>query len=167
MYVTNRTVLGALSLIAVAACAPSSPTAADPEAEKAAIHARDQAHVDAYNAGDVEAIVAGYADDAVLMPSGGPSLVGRDAIRKYFTESIASAKVANLTESLGEYSSGVSGDLGWTAGMSKETSATGTTVWAGKYLAVWRKTDGKWLTIRDTWNDDTTPAVQESDKHTK
>jgi hypothetical protein len=71
---------------------------------------------------------------------------------------IAACEAAGLTESLGEYSSGVSGDLGWTAGTAKETSAAGARVWAGKYVAIWRRTDGKWLNIRDTWNDDQPPA---------
>lgn len=165
MQATRKTALVAISVFAVAACAPSGPTAVDTSADQAAIHAIDKAHVDAYNAGDVEAIVAGYADDAVLMPSGMPSLVGHDAIRKYFTDSIQTAKVAGLTESLGEYSSGVSGDLGWTAGSSKETSASGATVWAGKYVAIWKKSkDGKWLNIRDTWNDDVPPAPAQPPK---
>ena len=109
----------------MAACAPLGPAAVDTSADQAALHAIDKAHVDAFNSGDVEAIVAAYADDA----SGMPSIVGHEEIHKYFTDSIASAKAAGLTESLGEYRAGVSGDL-----------------------------DGKWLNIRDTWNDDAPPA---------
>ncbi len=165
MRATERAALLATSMFAIAACAPSGPTAVDTSADQATIHAADLAHVNAYNSGNVEAIVAGYADDAVLMPSGMPSLMGHDAIRKYFTDSIQSAKASGLTESLGEYSSGVSGDLGWTAGSSEETSASGATVWVGKYVTIWKRTkDGKWLNIRDTWNDDVPPAPAQPSK---
>jgi ketosteroid isomerase-like protein len=131
---------------------------ADSLADEAAIRAADMAHVDAYNAGDVDTIVAGYAADAVVMPSDAPAVSGHEAIRKLFTASIASAKAAGLTESLMDYSSVVSGDLGWSTGTSREVTAAGTTVWVGKFLATWRRTDGKWLAVRDTWNDDA-PSV--------
>ena len=98
------------------------------------------------------------------MPSDAPAVSGREAIRKMFAESFASAKAGGLTESLGDYTSVVSGNVGWSAGTSKETNATGATVWAGKFLATWRKTDGKWLAVRDTWNSDG-PAAPATPAH--
>jgi ketosteroid isomerase-like protein len=158
MQTTKRIEWAAIGLFAITACAPTAPTSVDTAAGEAAIRSADQAHVDAFNAGDVDTIVAGYAEDAVVMPSDAPAVSGREAIRKMFAESIAGAKAAGLTESLGEYTSVVSGNVGWSAGTSKETNAKGATVWAGKFLATWRRTDGKWLAVRDTWNSDG-PAV--------
>ena len=158
MQATKRAVLGTVWLLGIVACTPSAPTAVDTSADEAAIRARDKAHIDAYNAGDVDTIVAGYADDAVVMPSDAPSVSGRAAIGKLFAKSIADAKAAQLIESLGDYTVAVSGNMGWSAGTSRETTADGVTVWAGKFLATWRKTNGKWLAVRDTWNSDAPPA---------
>ena len=36
--------------------------------------------------------------------------------------------------------------------------ANGATVDNGKYLSVYKRVDGKWLLIRDTWNSDTPAA---------
>lgn len=158
MQAAKRTALGVISLLVIAACTPSAPTAVDTSADEAAIRASDKAHIDAYNAGDVDTIVVGYADDAVVMPSDAPSVSGQEAIRKLFAESIADAKAAHLIESLGDYTVAVSGNMGWSAGTSRVTTADGVTVWAGKFLATWRKTNGKWLAVRDTWNSDAPPA---------
>jgi ketosteroid isomerase-like protein len=105
-----------MGLFAIIACAPTGPTSVDTAADKAAIRSADKAHIDAFNAGDVNTIVAGYAEDAVVMPSDAPAVSGREAIRKMFAESIVSAKAGGLTESLGDYTSVVSGNVGWSAG---------------------------------------------------
>jgi hypothetical protein len=59
-------VVGAVSVLS--ACAPAAPPPVDTAAEEAALKAITAAWLDAYNAGDVEKIVAMYAEDAVLMP---------------------------------------------------------------------------------------------------
>jgi ketosteroid isomerase-like protein len=146
------------SLLAVCACAPSGPTAVDTSADQAAIHAGDQAHVDAYNAGNVDGIIAVYADDAVLMPQDTPAAVGHEAIRKYYTVSIANAKAAGTTTTIGDYVSGVSGNLGWSSGTFKDAGPGGVTVDSGKFLSTWRKSDSKWLQVRDIFNMDPPPS---------
>ena len=52
-----------------------------------------------------------------------------------------------------ESTQGVSGNLGWSSGRTKFTAADGKT-YTGKFLSISRKVNGKWLYIRDTWNDD-------------
>jgi hypothetical protein len=56
-------------LFTFSACAPHTPAAIDSSGDEAAIRSSDAARVEAYKTGDLEAIVAGYADDAVVMPS--------------------------------------------------------------------------------------------------
>src|SRR5271165_3760216 len=152
MRATKRAALIATSMFVIAGCAPSGPTAVDTSADQAAIHAGDQAHVDAYNAGNVDGIIAVYADDAVLMPQDAPAAVGHEAIRKYYTASIASAKAAGTTTTIGNYLSGVSDNLGWSSGTFKDTGPGGVTVDTGKFLSTWRKTHGKWFQVRDIFN---------------
>ena len=52
--------------------------------------ARMAALVEAYNAGDLAAIGAIYAPDAVLLPPGEASIIGRDAIVQHYADAIQS-----------------------------------------------------------------------------
>jgi ketosteroid isomerase-like protein len=152
--IAKSAALIASSMFTITACGLPEPTAGDTSADQAAIHAGDQAHADAYNAGSVEGAIAGYADDAVLMPPGALVAVGHEAIRKYYTASIAGSKAAGLTTTIGDYASGVSGTLGWSSGTFKDTGPRGVLVDTGHFLSTWRKTNGKWFQVRDIFNMD-------------
>jgi uncharacterized protein (TIGR02246 family) len=109
----------------------------------------------AYNAGDVETIVAMYADDAVLMAPGSPAAVGRDAIRERITIESAAAQAAGVTlNAVDNDTVGASGDLAWHSGSYTATDAMGMVVDSGNYLEVQQNIDGKWLIIRDIYNSD-------------
>ena len=110
--------------------------------------------LDAYNAGDVEKIVALYTEDAVLMPPHAPRASGRAAIRAFLTADTAGAKAAGVKLVPGMSTAGVSGDTGWESGTYTVTNASGATVDSGSYLSVSRKSNGKWLYYRDTYNSD-------------
>ena len=45
------------------------------------------------------------------------------------------------------------------SGTFKVNGAGGATVGTGKYLEVWRRAEGKWLMIRDVWNNDAPATV--------
>ena len=154
MQIATRIALVAMGLIAVVASA-SAPTATETAADVAALRAADQTFMRAYWKGDLETVVALYAEDAVLMPADAPEAKGRDAIRKYYAADIASVKPGEADVIL-ESTQGVSGNLGWSSGRTKYTGANGETS-AGKFLSVSRKINGKWLYIRDTWNSDGSP----------
>ena len=151
MQIATRIALVAMGLIAVVASA-SGPTAIDTAADEAALRAADQTFMRAYWKGDLESVVALYAEDAVLMPADAPEAKGRDAIRKYYAADIASLKSGEADMIL-ESTQGVSGNLGWSSGRTKYTAANGATS-TGKFMSVSRKINGKWLYIRDTWNSD-------------
>ena len=53
----------------------------DPPNDLAAIASVLQEHVDAVNAGEVDALLAGMTDDVVYMPPGLPLLRGKDRLR--------------------------------------------------------------------------------------
>jgi len=114
--------------------------------------AADQTFMQANYKGDLETVVALYAEDAVLLPSNAPAAKGRDAIRKYYAADIAGLK-SGESDVIVESTQGVSGNLGWSSGRTKYTSANGATS-TGKFMSVSRKVNGKWLYIRDTWNSD-------------
>ena len=68
MQIARRIALSAMGLIAIAAFA-SAPTATDTAADEAALSAVDQTFTRAHWKGDLETVVALYAEDAVLLPA--------------------------------------------------------------------------------------------------
>jgi len=159
MYELNRAAIVLTSLIALAACSPAAPPAADTSADEAALRAGTTTWMAAYNAGDADRIVALYAEDGVMMPPGAPAATGHAAMRAFLTADIANAKAAGVTLLDGDSSTGVSGNIGWHSGSYKVTDASGATVDSGSYLETCRKADGKWLIIRDIWNSDRPAAA--------
>src|SRR5712671_4887745 len=98
--------------VALSACAPPAPPPVDAAAEEAALKAITASWLNAYNAGEVEKIVALYADDAVLMPPHAAVVTGHAAIRAYLTTDTAGAKAAGVKLVPGAATAGVSGDTG-------------------------------------------------------
>ena len=128
-------------------------------ADEAAVRAQTTSWVKAYNGGDAKAVAALYAEDATLLPPGAPGASGRAAILEFITKDIAGSKAAGAVFIVDPKTDvGVSGNMGWESGTYKVT-AKGAVVETGKFLSVYRKKDGKWLYIRDTWNADAPPAA--------
>ena len=93
--VPTRCAAGAVLMVSVlaAACAPSQPSestsppaAAAPAKETNAMTTADalKAHMDAFGAGNMDAMLGGYADDAVMFTPNG-IVQGKDALRPVFT----------------------------------------------------------------------------------
>ena len=61
------------------------PAVMDVEADIAAIESLTNQVMNAFNEGDLDAFMATIADDAVHMPSGYPVLIGKEAIRNWYT----------------------------------------------------------------------------------
>ncbi len=154
MRALRRLVLVVGTVIVASACAPAAPPPVDTAAEEAALKAVTAAWLAAYNAGDVEKIVAMYADDAVLMPPHAAVATGHAAIRAFLTADTAGAKAAGVKLVPGAATAGVAGDTGWESGSYTIVDASGATVESGSYLSVSRKSNGKWLYVRDTYNSD-------------
>jgi len=132
--------------------------AAPAGADETAIRAQTTSWVKAYNSGDAKAVAALYAEDAMLLPPGAPGARGRASILEFITKDIAGSKAAGAVFGVDPKTDvGVSGNMGWESGTYKVT-AKGAVVETGKFLSVYRKKDGKWLYIRDTWNADAPPA---------
>ena len=165
--------IAALSVLALAGCSkaeapvvdtaaamsPAATTASTPAADKEAVRAVNVAWFKAYNAHDVDAISALYADDAVVSAPGMPSARGAAAIKELFRKDIAGATKAGIANNSGTSDEvGVSGDLAWEWNTFTATDKSGKTVERGKYVTVFERRAGKWLIIRDIWNSDGPPA---------
>jgi ketosteroid isomerase-like protein len=124
-------------------------------ADEASIRAINPIWFKSYNTGDVNSIVALYAEDAVLNPPGAPPARGQAAIRDYLTKDAAGSNAAGVTlNGTPTPDAGVSGDLGWESGTFTVTDKSGATVDRGKYLSVYARKNGKWYIVRDIWNSD-------------
>ena len=90
--------LPAVAALLAAAAVPVAAPGTSPLEPTAALRAVDEQFVAAFNRGDVAAIAALYAEDAVLMDPGGPDLFvrGRDAIRKVFSDLFATMRGAEV-----------------------------------------------------------------------
>jgi ketosteroid isomerase-like protein len=141
----------------LSACAPPAPAAppvVDTAADVAALKAMTVAWLSAYNAADVETIVAMYEEDAVLAAPHAAIATGHAAIRAFLTADTAGAKAAGIMLTPTSSTAGVNGDTGWEFGTYNATDASGATVDSGSFMSVSRKVNGKWLYHRDTYNSD-------------
>ncbi len=109
---------------------------------------------------DAYAVMAYYADDAVSLPNNAPMASGKAAILKMTENEIASDDT-NTTIAFEVVDVIASGDLAVEVGKSISKDADGNVVATGKYISVFEKRDGKYVCIRDTYNNDAPPAKEE------
>ena len=153
-----------VGLIATA-CAPA-PKQPDPAAEataqaadRAALEAIAKEYEAAFSAGDVEALVALHADDAIRMPPNAPPVVGKEAIQAAY-QTTFDEFAAKITLSLEEVE--VAGDWAFVRGTSPVTvtpKAGGEPLEdEGKYLSIRkRQPDGSWKIFRTIWSSNNPP----------
>lgn len=139
-----------LALFALLGAQSGSDTQA---ADEAAIRAITETWFSSYAAGNVESIVALYADDAVYSPPGAPAARGHAAIREFLTKDIAAA-AGTTTHPNPKTNITISGNLAVEWGSTTITDKSGATVDRVKYMSAYVKKDGKWLIIHDMYNSD-------------
>jgi len=107
----------------------------------------------AYNAKDVDAVVALYADDATLVSDGG-TFRGRDEIRNWVKSGLDQGSTLVIEPSM-EKSSGT---LAYGTGRTRRL--VGSVVHLGQYLIVMEKIGGEWKIVQHfSLNAGETPAV--------
>jgi ketosteroid isomerase-like protein len=123
----------------------------------AQIRTEIQALEDAYAAGleakNASAVVVYYADDAVSMVNNAPIAVGRDALLKMAQENI-DKDTTNATESFEVVDIFAAGDLVVETGKAIYKDPEGNVTKTGKYMSLFEKRDGRYVCIRDIYNDD-------------
>jgi uncharacterized protein (TIGR02246 family) len=116
------------------------------------IQAMENTYAKAQNEKNPEPIVAFFADDAQRLPAGQPTVKGKDAIRQQVMQELSDTTGATVQYDVVEVFA--DGDLAVEIGKSTVTHKDGSKEY-GKYMAVYEKRDGKWICIRDIWNNDT------------
>lgn len=153
-----KTIWPALLAVFFAACAGSEPQV-DIEAEAAELMRLSSEWSEVAGSGDVEATLAYWADDAIMMPPGQPPLRGKDAIRR-FVEATGSIPGFSVRWEPLEAHVAPSGDFAYLIErnqFSYEDSTGAQVTESNKVVTVWRKEpDGSWKNVVDMWNADPT-----------
>ncbi len=127
----------------------------DVEAEANAIREISRQWLAAELRKDVKTVSGFYAADAIEMPSNAPAIAGRDSILGWYGSWLSPAGV-NMSFEARKIEVAASGDIAYERGTYRFTqeSPRGQTDDVGKYITIWRKTDGKWQVAVDIANSD-------------
>src|SRR4029450_1870741 len=105
--------LAAAGLIALTGCQKATDSAAVEKQAKADV----RVFIPAFNAGEIDTLVAMYAPDAEGMAPGHARATGHDAIPAVLTKESAAMKAAGVAITLNDDDkAGASGDLGYPSG---------------------------------------------------
>ncbi|MSP84377.1 MAG: nuclear transport factor 2 family protein [Flavobacteriaceae bacterium] len=106
-----------------------------------------------YNAGDFNNLITLYADDALRLPSNQTIITGKAAILKDMEEKRTKTKKGETNTS---ETTDVFGDENTVTevGRTIQKDASGKVKSTGKYITIWKKVNGKFVTVREMWNDD-------------
>ncbi len=153
-----RWILGILLTAAVGGCAgtPPPPPAVDQTAIGAAIDSITTAFFGAVTARETTLVVNFYADDAHLLPANAARADGKDAIRQVWVGFLSTpglqmtvtpntklvSEAGDMVVDLGSYV------MNWQDAKGQPTSET------GKYVTVFKKVNGEWKIVVDTYNSD-------------
>jgi uncharacterized protein (TIGR02246 family) len=111
----------------------------------------DQAWTKAVMAGDLNAVMALYAKDAIMWLPGAPEAKGTEAIRKSYTEFFAANTVTRASFANAHYQSGGNFSVGWgdfTLVLKPKKGGDSVTL-SGRFSVIATKENGKWVYLVD------------------
>lgn len=111
--------------------------------------------VEAFNAGDVDALMAMYAEGAHSLAPNVPVAKGRDAIRSNLESWFADGAPVEMSSEVWEVHE--AGDKVIEIGGYTVTGPDGEHLDHGKYLNVLASVDGEWKVLREIWNSSMAP----------
>jgi ketosteroid isomerase-like protein len=122
-------------------------------ADETAIAEFNRRYLQAINDGDIDTLAALTTDGHMMIASGGPPLVGKpalvDAMQRAF-------ETTDFDESWTPEETVVSGDLAYQRGtfvvVSRPKAGGAESRIAGNFLRIYRKIDGEWFMVRDSFN---------------
>jgi ketosteroid isomerase-like protein len=149
--------LGVLGL--VSACSTATPGEEFGMKDQAAIREKNAEFVKAFNAKDMNQILAAYTENTVFMPPNQPVLRGKDAMKTFYDDMLK-AGGTNLSLDAGEISG--HGPLAYQSGtyeLDMKPAGGPETHDRGKYLFILRKMAGTWRYEYTVWNSDLPSAA--------
>jgi ketosteroid isomerase-like protein len=141
-----------------AACSGAKPGEEFTMKDQTVIRERSDAFVKAFNDKKVDEILGIYAENSVFMPPNQPIIRGKDALKTFYDDLLASGATA-LRLNIGEVSG--HGPLSYQSGTyeMEVKGAAGNTRDRGKYLFVLRKFNDVWRYEYTMWNSDLPAAA--------
>jgi ketosteroid isomerase-like protein len=120
---------------------------------KAEIIALEKSWDTYFNSGDLKSLLNLYADDAIRLPNNQTIISGKEAIKKEME--IEQTKLKKGYTNTSE-TTDVFGDENTVTevGRTIRKDAAGKVKSTGKYMTIWKKVNGKFVTAREMWNDD-------------
>lgn len=134
----------------VTSCEPAKPDLAQIRTE---IQALENGYADGLNSKDANAVIVYYADDAVSMPNDQPPISGHAALLKMVEEDIANDTI-NAVVSFETVDVFAAGEFVTETGKGISKDADGNVLKTSKYMALFEKRNGKYVCIRDIYNND-------------
>jgi uncharacterized protein (TIGR02246 family) len=123
----------------------------DPDLQ-ASIAAQNAKFMQAAEKGDAAALAALYTDEAWLLPPGAEMVRGRAAIEEFWASRFQRIAAIELTTT---DLAAVSEDGAREVGTSLITLRGQDQRLTGKYMVVWKLTEGEWKLEADMWNSNT------------
>ena len=141
------------AITVLAACSAMMP-ASTGDAESAIRHANSEFSANVRTA-NVQAIVENYyAPDAVGMAPNMPALHGRDALRQFWAGFLSTGAIdVTLTSDNVTQSGDVAVEMG-RYDLSITPAGGQAIKEKGKYLVMWKKSNGRWWAVEDIFNSD-------------
>jgi uncharacterized protein (TIGR02246 family) len=146
----------AIAIVLLTACTqpPPPPPPDTRAADEKAIRDQETAAAQAWNAKDLDKILALYGDDATLMLPNAPAVSGKAAMTPLLKGALADPNFA-LTIQNTSVEASKSGDLGYVRGSylvhASDPKTKKATTEKGNYVIVYKKqADGSWKIVADT-----------------
>jgi ketosteroid isomerase-like protein len=147
----------AAALLASALAAPFAAQVgaqgASTAADEAAIAEFNRRYVRAINDADLDTLASMTTEGHMMISSGGPPLVGKQALVEAMKRIF---ETTDFDESWAPEETVVSGDLAYQRGtfvvVAKPKAGGAETRMTGNFLRIYRKIDGTWFMVRDSFN---------------
>jgi len=147
---SSSVILLAFIGLVVTSCQPAQPDLAQIKTE---IQAMEDSYAAGLNAKDANAVIVYYASDAMSLDNNAPAVSGRDAILGMIQQNILN-DTSNYVVSFEVVDVFAAGELATEIGKAIYKDSNGNVVKSGKYISLFEKRNGKYICIRDIYNDD-------------
>lgn len=156
-----------MTMVIITACEPPpvdvDVAAVDVAALEDAVRARSEQVLAAESVEDIDKAMTFWAENAIVQPPDAPQIRGKQAVRELYNELFPGDQLADFSGEISHIEVSEAGDLAYEYGVNKiivhETDRD--LINEGKYLIVWKKTDGEWY-IRALSFNNNAPAPRTS-----
>ena len=152
-HTLRSTFVAALASLLVASFADRANAQSSADADQTAIAEFNRKYLKAINDGDIDTLAALTTEDHMMISSGGAPLAGKKALVDAMTRAFQNNK---FNESWEPQETVVSGDLAYQRGtfIVESTPKAGGEMsrTTGNFLRIYRKIDGAWFMVRDSFN---------------